>query len=275
MRKIIPRRIYQQFRAMTGSFYAQVQTGKLKSSRTAHFAQTEAMAHGLLMATETAKQYGHKSIAVAEFGVFDGRGLRLMASMAQRLSKQSGVEIKVYGFDTGTGLPAPKDWRDLPHIMGEGGYAMSGVDALRLELKGKAELVINDIGKIGKLSNVLDPTVPLGFAAVDVDLHSSTLATFELLATAEKMALLPMVNLYIRNSFTRQYYTRFVAGLLAVDDFNRNSETKKIDIDRSISHWYGTVEPWHASMYVMHTLDYQSKKIGWKEAETAIQGPES
>jgi len=28
-------------------------------------------------------------------------------------------------------------------------------------------------------------------------------------------------------------------------------------------------------MYVMHTLDYQDKKIGWKEVETTTEGPES
>jgi hypothetical protein len=258
-RKIIPRRIYLQLRAMTGDFHAQVKTGKY--SHTENFAQSAAFAHGLLMATETAKQYGYKSIAVAEFGVFNGKGLRRMISMAERLSRQSGVAIKIYGFDTGTGQTPLQDWRDIPHIMSEGEFEMLGVEALRLELKGKAELVINDIGKIGNLSNVIDPTVPFGFASVDVDLYSSTMATFELLATGEKMALLPQVNLYIRDSFTRQYYSRFVAMLRAVNDFNRNSETRKIDIDRSISHWYGKVEPWHASMHVMHTLDYQGKRI--------------
>ncbi len=257
--KFIPRRIYQQFRAMTGNFYAQVKTGKY--SETENFAQAAAFAYGLLMATETAKQYGYKSIAVAEFGVFNGRGLRMMAAMAERLSRQSDIEIKIYGFDTGTGQTPPKDWRDIPHIMSEGEFEMSGLEALRLELKGKAELVINDIGKIGELSNVIDPTVPMGFASVDVDLYSSTKATLELLATAETMALLPQVNLYIRDSFTRLYYSRFVAMLRAVEDFNQNSETRKIDIDRSISNWYGKVKPWHASMHVMHTLDYQGKRI--------------
>lgn len=259
MRKIIPRQTYLQLRAINGNFHAQVKTGKY--SHTKNFAQAAAFAYGLLMATENAKQYGYKSIAVAEFGVFNGKGLRLMISMAERLSRQSGVAIKIYGFDTGTGQTPIQGWRDIPYVMSEGEFEMSDFETLQSELKGKAELVINDIGKIGKLSNVIDPNIPFGFASVDVDLYSSTMATFELLATAEKMALLPQVNLYIRDSFTRQYYSRFVAMLRAVDDFNQKSEKRKIDLDRSISHWYGKVEPWHASMHVMHTLDYQGKRI--------------
>ena len=86
---------------------------------------------------------------------------------------------------------------------------------------------------------MLDPAVPLGFASVDVDLYSSTMSTFNLLATAEPMALLPVVNLNVHDSFGRQHYHRFAAQLLAVEDFNRTSDTKKIDIDRFIGHWYG------------------------------------
>ena len=127
---------------MTGNFYTQVKTNRLNPTQ---------FAYGLLMATQTAKQYGCKSIAVAEFGVFNGRGLRLMASMTERLSRQSGVAIKVYGFDTGDGIPAPKDNRYLPHMSAGGGYAVSSVEALRLELQGKAELVIGDIGAIDTL----------------------------------------------------------------------------------------------------------------------------
>jgi len=247
---------------MTGNFYTQVKTNKLNPTQ---------FAYGLLMATETAKQYGCKSIAVAEFGVFNGRGLRLMASMTEQLSRQSGVAIKVYGFDTGNGLTAPKDNRDIPHMFSEGGYAMSSVDALRLELKGKAELVIGDIGAIDKLSDVLDPAVPLGFASVDVDLYSSTMSTFDLLATADDMALLPVVNLYVHDSFGRQHYHRFAAQLLAVDDFNQKSDSRKIDIDRYIGYWYRKNEPWHASMYAMHTLDYQGRKTTWENFNPPIK----
>ncbi len=250
-RKMIPRRMYAHISALRGNFYTQTKTNRLKPTQ---------FAYGLLMAVETAKQYGFDSIAVAEFGVYNGRGLRIMADMAGRLSKQSGVKINVYGFDTGEGVTAPQDYRDIPHMHSHGGYAMNSVDALKDELDGKAELVIGDIAEIELLSDVMDPQIPLGFASVDVDLYSSTMATFDLLATARPNSLLPVVNLYIHDSYGRQHYHRFVAQLLAVDDFNNGSSDRKIDIDRFIGWWYGKTEPWHASMYAMHSVNYPGRK---------------
>jgi hypothetical protein len=249
MRRIIPPSLYAQLSALTGNFYTQTKTQKFKRIQ---------CAYGLLMASETAKRYGFKSIAVAEFGVFQGRGLRLMASMAEKLSKHSGVDITVHGFDIGIGLPPPKDHRDLPHIFNEGQYRMDAQDSLTAELQGRAELHICDVADIENLSDVLDPEIPLGFAAVDVDYYSSTIATFNLLNTAGSLALLPSVNLYIHDSYDRLHYHRFTGQLLAIEDFNRQSRERKIDIDRFVSHWYGNTEPWHASMYAMHTLDYGS-----------------
>ena len=94
MRKIIPRQTYLQLRAINGNFHAQVKTGKY--SHTKNFAQAAAFAYGLLMATENAKQYGYKSIAVAEFGVFNGKGLRLMISMAERLLEKLSINSSSY-----------------------------------------------------------------------------------------------------------------------------------------------------------------------------------
>jgi hypothetical protein len=245
---------------MRGNFYTQTKTNRLMPTQ---------FAYGLLMAVETAKQYGFDSIAVAEFGVANGRGLRIMVDMAERLSKQSGVDIQVYGFDTGSGLTAPKDYRDNPHMFSQGGYAMANTESLQAELSGKAELIIGDIGDIKQLSDVIDPDIPFGFASVDVDLYSSTMATFDLLATAGPDSLLPVVNLYVHDSFGRQHYHRFVAQLLAIDDFNQANTSRKIDIDRFIGWWFGKTEPWHASMYAMHSIEYNGRKTTWDKFNPA------
>ena len=46
-----------------------------------------------------------------EFGVAGGAGLLSLERIAELVEGLTGVEIEVHGFDTGTGLPAPKDYR--------------------------------------------------------------------------------------------------------------------------------------------------------------------
>jgi hypothetical protein len=146
---------------------------------------------------------------------------------------------------------------------------MANTESLQAELSGKAELIIGDIGDIKQLSDVIDPDIPFGFASVDVDLYSSTMATFDLLATAGPDSLLPVVNLYVHDSFGRQHYHRFVAQLLAIDDFNQANTSRKIDIDRFIGWWFGKTEPWHASMYAMHSIEYNGRKTTWDKFNPA------
>ena len=106
-RKLLPSFAYNRLRAFRGNYQYQERLGKLTPPWTAY---------GLLMAVKAAKKYGNRSISVAEFGVANGRGLRRMTNLAERLSAQSGVKIHVYGFDTAEGLPAPEDYRDHPEL---------------------------------------------------------------------------------------------------------------------------------------------------------------
>jgi hypothetical protein len=98
-RKIVPSSLYNQLlRALCGDFQYQERLGKITPPWTAY---------GLLMAVRAAKKYRHDSISVIEFGVANGRGLRRMTDLAERLSSQTGVRISVFGFDTAEGLPPP------------------------------------------------------------------------------------------------------------------------------------------------------------------------
>jgi hypothetical protein len=60
---------------------------------------------GILAAADQAKREGTTSIAVYEFGVAGGSGLLAMADMAEGVEQETGVKIKVFGFDAGSGLP--------------------------------------------------------------------------------------------------------------------------------------------------------------------------
>ena len=48
---------------------------------------------------------GLESITAIEFGVAAGAGLLNICEIAKNLTKETGVKFKIYGFDTGAGMP--------------------------------------------------------------------------------------------------------------------------------------------------------------------------
>ncbi len=243
-RKYIPRILYTHMRALAGHYQYQERLGRLKPAWTAY---------GLLMAVRTAQTYGINSIAAIEFGVANGRGLKRMCNLAERLTKQSGIKISVFGFDSGNGLPPITSYKDNPNLFAAGDYPMQDIAALRKELNGRAELIIGDIRKIPTLNDILQ-CHPLGFASIDVDLYSSTKAVLRLLGECSQMSLLPITSLHFDDVWTNIHYSRFTGELLAIHDFNQKYVLRGIDIDRHIEHWHNTRKPWHASMFFLHTF---------------------
>ena len=86
------------------------------------------------------KSLGIKRISTMEFGVAGGNGLLSLEHVALGVERHLGVEIEVYGFDTGVGLPKLNDYRDLPNLYRKGAFAMD-FDGLRKRLK-KAQLIL-------------------------------------------------------------------------------------------------------------------------------------
>ena len=249
-RKIIPSYVYNRMRALRGNYQYQERLGKLSPPWSTY---------GLLMAVRTAKKYGYNSISVAEFGVANGRGLRKMINLAERLSAQSGVKIPVYGFDTAEGLPAPTDYRDHPELFSEGDYPMQDYDQLQSELGGRASLIISDIRKIGALAGIITSTGPLGFASVDVDIDSSAKSALKLIADANTDTLFATVGLHFDDLWSEWGYNRFAGELLAIDEINTEYETRKIDSDRYNDHWHNGNKPWHAAIYQLQVFDHPDR----------------
>ena len=84
-----------------------------------------AYAYGVWRAVDLARSLGLDGITVAEFGVAGGSGLVALENIADAMATHFGVDIEVLGFDTGTGNPAPADFRDLPYVWAEGFYRMA------------------------------------------------------------------------------------------------------------------------------------------------------
>jgi hypothetical protein len=72
-----------------------------------------------------ARRLGHKRISILEFGVAGGDGLVSLESHAAEIARLFRVEIEIYGFDSGHGLPEPVDYRDLPYHWKKGFYGMN------------------------------------------------------------------------------------------------------------------------------------------------------
>ena len=70
-------------------------------------------AHICFNAAKLGIRLGYKKISVIEFGVAKGAGLLSLENYCKKIERITGVEIDIYGFDTGKGLTEPKDFRDM------------------------------------------------------------------------------------------------------------------------------------------------------------------
>jgi hypothetical protein len=87
-------------------------------------------AYCVYYAAELARRLKVPAISVLEFGVAGGNGLLFLDQFARRVENETGVQIKVYGFDTARGLPEVMDAEDLPYWFQSSQYRMN-VKSLR------------------------------------------------------------------------------------------------------------------------------------------------
>lgn len=202
-----------------------------------------------------AKKLGHKRISVVEFGVAGGNGLLNFEYHAREVKKLLDIEIDVYGFDTGEGLPEPEDYRDLPYHWKPGFFRMD-VPALEKKLD-FAKLVFGNINETAR--NFFEKYDPAPIAAVshDFDYYSSTVAALKLFDADEKY-FLPRVFCYFDDiiGYNLVPYNDYTGELLAIHEFNRDRETKKICpahylLAQKIQHL------WHHQIYVYNDFAHR------------------
>src|SRR5262249_14914275 len=100
---------------------------------------------GVLAAADLARASAVPEISVIEVGVAGGSGLVALQSYAQLVEAETGVRIRVFGFDTGEGLPELcGDYRDHPDQWRASDYRMD-VEKLRARLNGSTTLVLGNI----------------------------------------------------------------------------------------------------------------------------------
>jgi hypothetical protein len=184
-------------------------------------------AFSLLKAADRAKENGLSAVSVIEFGVAAGAGLMNLSILSQKISSITGVDIQVFGFDTGTGMPPHRDYRDHPDLYREGDFP-GDLSALATALPANGHLVVGDMAVTvpqfvkGKLSG----QAPLGYISVDVDYYSSTVEALKIFDGPAQLYL-PMVGVYL-DDIHFEGHNPFAGELLEVNEFNEQHQFRKI-----------------------------------------------
>jgi hypothetical protein len=113
--------------------------------------------HCLLQAALLARKLEHARISAIEFGVAGGNGLIALERHAVHVTRKTGVQVVIYGFDTGKGMPQPADYRDLPYLW-QAGYFVMHQDRLKARLR-SSRLVLGPVEEaVGTLCQREIPT---------------------------------------------------------------------------------------------------------------------
>jgi hypothetical protein len=216
--------------------------------------------YGMLRAADLATYFGKKRVTVIEFGVASGAGLLNMVSLAPEIKKETGIELRIVGFDTGSGLPPVQGYKDHPEIWNPGDFVTEDRDRLLDKLEGRAEIIWGDINdNIDSFTDAIDPSVPLGFISIDVDLYSATRAALRCL-TSQPEKYNPAISMYFDDvSF---FFANDWAGeLAAIAEFNAEHELRKIGCDRSLPGRRPVkAENWYSQMFICHILDHEARQ---------------
>jgi hypothetical protein len=209
---------------------------------------------GIYSAASLAKQLGVSGISVIEFGVAGGQGLLAMEKAAEEVERHFGVAIDVFGFDTGKGMPAPTDYRDLPHVWGQGFYVMD-VERLRARLK-RARLMLGDVEET-LATFVPGVKHPIGFVAFDLDYYSSTKKAFRVWEGLPDTRL-PRVVCYFDDIVwpERAYHNEYVGELCAIREYNLDHSGMKLCPIHLLRHTQPQPSAWHDQMYVLHDFHH-------------------
>ena len=209
---------------------------------------------GMAHAAYLAKNLGVSRITAIELGVAGGAGLIAMEHAAGEIEQALGVTVDVVGFDSGSGLPKPQDYRDLPNLWSQGDFVMDE-QALRSRLQ-NAHLILGLVEDTIPRFLASD-FAPIGYISFDLDYYSATVAALPLLEAPDSH-ILPRVQCYFDDilGFT---FADFNGERLAIREFN-DAHTQ-----RKISPIYGSRfyvparyinANWTEKLYMAHILDH-------------------
>lgn len=211
-------------------------------------------AFGLLKAADYAKELGIDGVTVIEFGVANGAGLLNMCEVGKSITDVTGVDFDIVGFDTGLGMPFPKDFRDHPEYFSQGDYPLLDKDLLLRKLPKNARIEFGNLGDtVG--SFLTDVRAPIGFISVDLDYYCSTVDALTIFDGPSDLYL-PMVVMYF-DDVHLEGHNQYCGELLAIKDFNYGHDLRKITkINFLKQRRIFRNANWIEQMYLCHIFDH-------------------
>jgi len=201
-----------------------------------------------------AKKLGYSGISVLEFGVSGGRGLLNLEYHAEEVQKVLPINIEVYGFDMGIGLPEPLDYRDLPYVWRKGYHKMD-VPKLQKKLK-MAKLVLGDVRKTTETFLEEYKPHPIGAIMFDLDFYSSTVAALKMFEGDEKY-FLPRLFCYFDDvsGSELELYNDYTGTRLAINEFNSTHKKKKLSKAYHLLS-QKVIDTWYHKIWIFHNFEH-------------------
>jgi hypothetical protein len=215
--------------------------------------------HCIFEAAQLAVQLNYPKMSVIEFGCGGGNGLLNAEMHISEVSKLFQLEIELYGFDTGEGLPAPKDYRDFPFYFRSGLYGMNR-DTLKAKLT-RGKLVLGDVKDTCRTFFDEYKPAPIGCVFHDLDFYSSTNEALGLF-DADPVHFLPRIFMYFDDVIGGNTWlvSEFAGELLAIEEFNRKHSFKRIVANRYMPIVYPD-QWWSHEMYVYHDFRHPKYNV--------------
>jgi hypothetical protein len=216
-------------------------------------------AFGVYWAAMLARDLGVRRITAIEFGVAGGDGLVQLEEHSHLIGRSLGVDIDVYGFDSGCGMPKPIDHRDLAHVWNEGFYSVDPAQ-VRQRLK-RSQLIIGEVGTT-TIEFLESGIAPIGFVSFDLDYYSSTIKAFSIF-NGPISTRLPRVFCYFDDLIwpQRACYSEFAGEYLAINEFNLAKKSKKIAKWPHLGWMRDHPAAWNEEMYVFHDFEHRDYNV--------------
>jgi hypothetical protein len=227
-------------------------------------------AFSLLKTAELARAQGLKSVTVIEFGVAAGAGLMNICNISRKITKITGIEFQIFGFDSGRGMPPPRDHRDHPEVFSEGSFPLIDRTALVRALPHNARLILGDIQKtLPHFMAGLSARSPLGFVVIDVDYYSSAKDCLNIFL-GEADNYLPCTLVYL-DDIGFESANPWTGELLAIREFNEENEMRKIHLFAGLRHKrLFKHTSWFDQVYLLHVLDHPRRSVAGAPREIKV-----
>ncbi len=209
-------------------------------------------AYCIYQAAKLASRLGVDRISVLEFGVAGGNGLVEMERIAKEVEPLFGVGIEIWGFDSGKGLPAPRDYRDLPYIWQEGFFEVD-ITALEARLE-RSRLILGDVRDTVPSFFSEHDAAPIGAAAFDLDYYSSTIDSLNVFA-GDATTMLPRAFCYMDDIMSTDtgLLSERVGQRRAIHDYNSVDENRELSPIAGFRHTRAVPARWNEQIYVHHS----------------------